>query len=117
MTPQEALQVFGNQIQAQYFDGSDYTDCVFQYDSVQAVTSIESEGSYQFGVGSQFLRYYCFLSSGTVQQNPAYITFDISPTYSIIDTNQIHTFIALSSRLSISKCKVEPPTDQSQEGL
>ena len=116
MTPQEALQVFGNQIQAQYFDGSDYTDCVFQYDSVQSVTSIESESSYQFGVGSQFLRYYCFLSPGTVQQNPSYITFDISPTYSIIDTNQIHTFIGLSSRLSISNAYQSPSWDWSVGG-
>lgn len=116
MTPQEALQVFGQDINAQYFDGTSYTDCVFQYDSVQSITSIDSESSYQFGVGSQFLRYYCFLSPGTVQQNPAYITFDISPTYSIMNTSQIHTFIALSSRLSISNAYQSPSWDWSVGG-
>lgn len=116
MTPQEALQIFGQSINAQYYDGSDYTDCVFQYDSVQSVSSIDSEASYQFGVGSQFLRYYCFLSPGTVVQNPTYITFDITPTYSILNTSQIHSFIALSSRLSISDTYQSPSWDWSVGG-
>lgn len=116
MTAQEALEVFGSQISAQYFDGSDYVDCTFSYDSVQSVTSIDSTASYQFGVGAQFLRYYCFLSPGTVQQNPAYITFDIKPTYSILNTTQIHSFIALSSRLRVGTSYQSPSWDWSVGG-
>lgn len=116
MTAQEALDVFGSQISAQYFDGSDYVDCTFSYDSVQSVTSIDSTASYQFGVGAQFLRYYCFLSAGTVQQNPAYITFDIKPTYSILNTTQIHSFIALSSRLRVGTTYQSPSWDWSVGG-
>ena len=109
MTPQEALEVFGSEIHGKFFNGTDYTDCTFLYDSVQSVTYIESETTYQFGVGSQYLFYNFY--SYDVRQNPEYITFDIEPTYSIFNTTQIHTFIGLSSRLRVSATYQSPSWD------
>lgn len=109
MTPQEALEVFGSEIHGKFFNGTDYTDCTFLYDSVQSVSYIESETTYQFGVGSQYLFYNFY--SYDVRQNPEYITFDIEPTYSIFNTTQIHTFIGLASRLRVSSVYQSPSWD------
>lgn len=114
MTPAEALQVFGNEIHAQYYNGTDYVDCVFRYDSLKTITGIESEGTYQFTAGAQFLRYYCFQTG--VVRNPQFITFDIKPTYSISNTSQIHTFIALGSDGYISGTYQSPSWDWSVGG-
>ncbi len=108
------MEVFGNEINAKFFNGTDYTDCVFRYDSVKTITQIESEASYQFTAGAQFLRYYCFQTG--VTNNPQYITFDIAPTYSISNTNQIHTFIALGSDYYVSDTYQSPSWDWSVGG-
>lgn len=110
MTPQEALQTFGNTISCQYYVNGDYQTATFTYNSVwSSAYGDHSNGAWTYE-GSQFLEYTCNISPDV---NPQYITFDIQPMYSIFDTEQIHTVICLStgSQNSVSMIYQSPSWD------
>lgn len=95
MTSSEALQVFGDTISAKYFNGTDYVDIEYRYQFVGSISSVYSDTSFESVYeGASFLLY----ATPTIypSSNPDYITFDIKPQYSIFNTTQIHTFIALN---------------------
>lgn len=99
MTPTEALAVFGSELSGEYFNGSDYTPCTFTYDTTttifdKSIGSGYSWGEYLSASGTTWLVYRSNFSANT---NPQYVTVEVRPTYSIFDTSQIHTCIALSS--------------------
>ena len=82
MTPQEALQTFGNTISCQYYVNGDYQSATFTYNAVwSSPYGDHSNGAWTYE-GSQFLEYTCNISPDL---NPQYLTFDISPMYSIFD--------------------------------
>lgn len=86
-----------------YYNGSGFTDAVFTYNSTVSITSPSvhsASGSYTYD-GTTFLEYRA--SASGLNTNPSYITVDIQPTYSIFDTTQIHSVIALSDGNSTSK--------------
>lgn len=114
MTPQDALSVFGSQIHAKYYNGTDYTDFVFTYDSVQTVSSVYSSVSYPDSVysGAQYLEYRVSVSDlPSYNTDINYITVDISPTYSIFDTEFIYSFVALTDYGSVSTAYQSPSCD------
>lgn len=98
MTVSEALQVFGSEISGQYFSSTtgDYESFtlsyVRQYSDSYGVHSSGSSWTYD---GQSFLLYTA--SNLSISSNPQYISLDIQPTYSIFDTEQIHTVIAMHS--------------------
>lgn len=111
MTASEARQVFGDTISCMYYNGSDYVSGVFSYDSYNTWTpdSISSaDGSYTYE-GNVWLQYTASLSG--LSSNPNFITVDLSPLYSIFDTTQIHTCIALTTSQSISTVYQSPAWD------
>lgn len=97
MTPSEALQVFGNSIDFQYYNGTDYTSDQFLFDSTDIVyNTFGTMPDYWSDFnGATYLRYTA--STSNLVANPQYITVDISPSYSIFNTDQITSLIALSS--------------------
>lgn len=111
MTPAESLEVFGTTINAKYYNGSDYTDCSFSYVGTVGINSVfpyASGGDYvKGGVGRTLLK-YAVDSTFSPVLNPSYITFDIAPLYSIFDTTQIHSCIALSSQGAVSGSYLSP---------
>lgn len=114
MTPSDALSVFGSEIHAKYYNGTDYTDFVFTYDSVQSVSTVYSSISYPDSVysGAQFLEYRVSVSDlPSYNTDINYITVDISPTYSIFDTEYIHSFVALTDYGSVSTTYQSPSCD------
>lgn len=117
MTPQEALDTFGNSISCQYYtNNGDYQTAAFTYNSVWSYAyGDHSNGSWTYE-GTQFLEYTCNVEPNV---NPQYITFDIQPLYSIFDTEQIHTVICLStgSQNSISMIYQSPSWDWVFDGV
>lgn len=115
MTPAEALETFGQSIDCKFFNGTDYTDSTFTYNGVwSTVYGDHSGGSWTYE-GTQFLEYTSNIEPTT---NPQYITFDISPLYSLFDTSQIHTVICLStgSDNSVSTSYQSPSWDWIYDG-
>lgn len=103
LTPNESLEVFGSVISFKFYNGSGYTDAQFTYNSTVTITSPSvhsADGSYTYE-GTTFLEYRA--SANSLSTDPSYITVDIQPTYSIFDTMQIHSVIALSDGNSTSK--------------
>lgn len=96
MTTQQALDIFGSSISCQYFNGSDYVDGTFLYDSSYQMTSYNSRSVTDYiAARPYFLRYVATLNN--VSTDRSYITVDVRPSYSIFDTSQLHTAIALST--------------------
>lgn len=100
MTSQEALSLFGSEISAKYFDGTGYTDITFYYQTTWAngfnnYGSVESEDSSLSMYKNQPYLVYTASATGVNYSN-SYVTVDIRPEYSIFDTTQIHSCIALS---------------------
>ena len=111
MTAQEALNVFGSSIPFQYYNGSDYTSGTFIYNRTltQSAYNVNSaNNSYTFE-GNVWLE-YSFNQFNNYSTNPQYISIDISPLYSIFDTTQIHSCIALSSSSAVSDSVYQSPS-------
>ena len=109
MTTQQALDIFGSSISCQYFDGSDYVDGTFLYDSSYQMTSYNSRSVTDYiAARPYFLRYVATLNN--VSTDRSYITVDVRPSYSIFDTSQLHTCIALSSGNVLPGGSFQSPT-------
>lgn len=99
MSEAEALQVFGNTINATYaqYQGGD-TDIVFTYAGLSqaAAYTLVCDTQTEFDPSSWSWLVY---SSPALSPdpNPQRIQFDIRPLYSIFDTSQIHTAISFST--------------------
>lgn len=115
MTPAEALQTFGETIDCQYYNGSTYAASTFTYNGVWSSAYGDHSGGSWTYEGTQFLEY---TSNVEPSVNPQYITFDISPLYSLFDTLQIHTVICLStgSQNSVSTVYQSPSWDWIYDG-
>lgn len=96
MTSQQALDIFGSSISCQYFNGTDYVDGTFLYDSSVQLTAYNARSVTDY-IASRpyFLRYTATLNN--VSTDRSYITVDVRPSYSIFNTTQLHTAIALST--------------------
>lgn len=99
MSPQEALQVFGNTIECTYSRyQAGQEDIVFTYSGVSQAQgyTLVNENTTTFDPSSfDWLVYSSPVLYPDVR--PSVITFDIKPTYSIFDTTQIHTALALTT--------------------
>lgn len=97
MTPAESLQVFGSSINFQFFNGTDYTDAVFTYDTTATVTGYYGDIPTFYDDISGTATYLKYTASVTgLSTNVNYITVDVRPSYSLFDTEQLTTCIALS---------------------
>lgn len=94
LTVQETRDFIGSSIPFTYYNGSQYVDAVATYDSSDTCTAETSENPSGFPVGSTFLR-YSYSASG-INSSPNYITFRITPTYSIFDTEFLYTCFAVT---------------------
>lgn len=93
MTVNESLDIFGSVIPFQYYNGSDYVDSTFNY--VNAVTMSSANQADSDLVGCTYLHYVGNVSGYTT--DPNYISIDVRPAYSIFDTTQLYSCIALSN--------------------
>ena len=89
LTVQETRDFIGSTIPFTYYNGSQYVDAVATYHSSVQCTSETSENPSGFPVGATFLQYN-FQANG-INSSPNYITFRITPTYSIFDTEFLYT--------------------------
>ena len=111
MTPAESLEVFGSEIGFSYFNGTDYADSTFRYSSAVTVSSVDNSAEFSTDLTSYtYLRYISDTVSG-ISYNYNYITVDIAPSYSIFDTEQIHSCIALSTLYPVSTAYQSPAWD------
>lgn len=95
MTYNDAVAIFGQTITVRYFDGSGYVDAsaslVGQDTVIISYADTAADSMYN---GAPYIYYE--LTGITVSSNPDYIQVRTNPSYSILDTDQIHTFIAVS---------------------
>lgn len=99
MTESECLDLFGTEISASYYNGSGYVDTTFLYQNVRVCNyksiNAESESLEYLDIGTQFLHYYAEVPG--MIPNMSYFSVRIRPNYSIFNTTQIHSVIALST--------------------
>ena len=95
MDTTEALQVFGSTFEITYYNGSDYVSSTATYTGGTR-TLQDSVG--QYPAGAECLQYTAPVTNLSI--NPAYITLQINPQYSIFDTTQLHTAIFVYSTSS-----------------
>ena len=117
MTVTEARQTFGDSFSCTYYNGTDYVTGTFTYNSYatwspNSVSSARGSFTYE---GTLWLQYTATLNG--LNTNPNYITVDLAPLYSIFDTTQIHTCIALTSSGSISTVYQSPAWDWYYDGI
>ena len=101
MTAADTLSFIGNDIEVTYYNGTGYVTTTAHYDRVVSANVLEaSENPVGFVAGSSvpWLQ-YSFSPSG-VDRSPSYITFSLTPRYSIFDTEYLYTCLALSSAMS-----------------
>ena len=94
MTVAETRQFIGDHINFTYYNGSQYVDAVATYNTSVQCTAETSENPAGFPVGATFLQYN-FQASG-INSSPNYITFRITPSYSIFDTEYLYTCFAVT---------------------
>lgn len=111
LTPNEAQQVFGSSIPFSYFDGSDYVDGEFLYSGTVSYNSVSGDtpDSWSDYTGATYLEYVS--TAQGLNTNVNYVTVKISPTYSLFNTDQITSLIALSSSSSVSTTYQSPSWD------
>lgn len=98
LTVQETRDFIGSSIPFTYYNGSQYVDAVATYDSSDTCTAETSENPAGFPVGATFLRYR--FQANNINSSPNYITFRITPTYSIFDTEYLYTCFAVTKYTS-----------------
>ena len=98
MLPSDALATFGQSFDFKYFNGTDYTDATFTYWNTRTIGSVYNSDSDDSDLeGCTVLGYHYQFTNYNLNTNASYITIDLSPLYSIINTSQIHSCIALTS--------------------
>lgn len=114
MTSGDVLAMYGTSIPAQYYNGSEYVDFEFLYDSQQQIDSVYSSIAYPDSVyvGAPYLLYYASVDDlPSYSTDPNHITVEIKPQYSITNTQFIHTFIGLTDYGSNSTVYQSPSYD------
>lgn len=110
LTEQETLEMFGRQITGRYYNGSEYVDMIFYYNTVDAIGEIYADYNYSGDIVSRGTTGLIYTANNiSVNTNPQYITFDLHPEISLLNTEQIHTVIGLSGGGSISNTVYSPP--------
>lgn len=96
------LNMIGTEIEFEYYNGSGYVTSVFRYVNTQANGGFEAlDSSYSYISSQPFLLFRCDTPSD-LSYDPTAITVKLDPIYSIIDTEQINTWIALSASGPVS---------------
>lgn len=98
LTVQETRDFIGSTIPFTYYNGSQYVDAVATYQTSVTCTAETSENPSGFPVGATFLQYN-FQATG-INSSPNYITFRITPTYSIFDTEYLYTCFGVTKYTS-----------------
>lgn len=108
LTAQEMRSIIGDSVTGRYYNGSEYVDVTYYYNAVQSVADLQQyESSDIVTTGKQYLVYAATV--GAVNQNPDYITFDIHPEFSLLDTQFIYMFCGHSIRTGVSSSVYSPP--------
>lgn len=110
LTPQETLSAYGQTITGRYYNGSEYVDINFLYDTVSSIGTVFADSEYKpdiVSTGNQGLLYYA--TATNVSTNPQFIQFDLHPQFSLLNTSQIHACIALSGGGGVSNSVYSPP--------
>lgn len=101
LTQQETLEFIGTQIPVTYFDGTDYQQTVATYNT--AITGNNGSAEYStspvgYVVDLQSPRVWLEYTIPAVaaNNNSAYTTFHLQPTYSIFDTTYVYTAFAMT---------------------
>lgn len=96
------LNMIGTEIEFEYYNGSDYSTSVFRYVNTITNGGFEAlDSSYSYISSQPFLLFRCDTPSD-LSFDPTAITVKLDPIYSIIDTEQINTWIALSASGPVS---------------
>lgn len=108
LTAQELLDIVGESVTGRYYNGNSYVDVTYRYSNVQTIAQLQqATASDIVAVGKQYLVYSASVSG--VNTNPDYITFDIRPEFSVLNTNYIYTFIGHSITSGLSPSVYNPP--------
>lgn len=107
LTPTESRDIFGSEISGKYYNGSEYVDCTFTYNTTATLYGVNTAGltGDYLNANSTYLIYTAQFTANTAVQ---YITVEVQPTYSIFDTTQIHSCIALSAGTSNASSPATP---------
>lgn len=96
----DALALFGQSISVRYYqnDGntSGYVDATASYIGASSVQTMYSDTIFDsVYVGAPFLIYKC--ATPGINSNPSYITVKANPSFSVVDTDLLYTFIGCSA--------------------
>lgn len=95
------LDMIGRELEFTYYTSSGYETSVFRYvNTIQSGFSV-SDSSYSYINSQPFLLFRADTPSN-LSYDPTAITVRLDPVYSIIETEQINTWIALSSGQAIN---------------
>lgn len=107
MSPEEAVEIFGTEIPFTYYNGSEYVQSVFYYDSSGTAGHVYSEDSYTSVYDGAPLLFYT--ASASIASDPSFLQVDIQPTFGIFDTDRLYTFIGCMSNSSVSDAAYDSP--------
>lgn len=102
-------EILGDEITGRYFNGTSYTDIVYRYNNSDTVgTDLQQETPSDIvRSGASYIVYNASVTNAN--QNPDYITFDITPEFTLADTQYIYSFIGHSIYSGISAEVYSPP--------
>lgn len=108
MTTSDALDVFGSEIDVQYYNGSEYVDTTARYLATSTVSSCDWSDPSGYLVSGTPCLIYSFSASG-LNRDPSYITVDLQPQYSLFDTEFFYSFIGTSCSYELNTSVYQSP--------
>ena len=96
LTPSETVAILGNSLEITYYDGSDYQTTTAVYvgaDVAGGVDTMYQQTDYlQSGLATIIYKF-----SGSVVNDPNYISVDFSPLFALLDVDQVHTVLGITA--------------------
>lgn len=96
MTPSETVAILGNTLDITYFDGSDYQTTQAVYVGADVAGGVDAnyqQTDYlQTGLATVIYKF-----SGSVVNDPNYVSVDFSPLFALLDVDQVHTVLGITA--------------------
>ena len=111
----DTLSIFGDTINCKVYRNGEYITVPLYYTNNPnlvsgSIQSVDSDSTFDSVAAGRPVICYESSSIQSATVDPAYITLDISPTYSIFGTYQIHTFIACQTQSDVSAAAYTSPS-------